>query len=522
PTTSGHSDAATQVTAADREQVASGLRIGRIGFLNVFPMHWALGVAAAMTGTPAELNTAIVAGDIDVACMSSIEYPRNADDLILLPSMCIAADGAVGSIFVISGVELENVRTLHVTAASATSVVLAQLLAKPRGGAPDIVTLAGEPGEILAADPHAGVLLIGDDALRARSHGDLGTASFTDLGERWLAETGLPMVYAVWAIRREVADKSPELPALLDRMLVESVRKFSVDPDAIATAAREFGMEPTAARTYFDRLCYGFGQHERKGLIRYLRMAQEQGLLAQVPAPQFVTMHSAIDDLDTTDDFPADDALGLSAHLAVTAAGGGSAGDLDEARERIVTQYHATVGTRTALNTRPDDAVDVERKLALEADARALDVDSVLQKALTEERLSDTEGIALLQSRRLIDIGQVAHELRLRKTPDDIVTFVVDRNINYTNVCVTDCGFCAFYRRPGDTMEGYLLSNEVILDKIRETVELGGTAALMQGGHNPDLDISYYVDLFRAVKERYPTFHLHALSPPEIQHIARR
>ncbi|MBC7645237.1 MAG: CofH family radical SAM protein, partial [Thermoleophilia bacterium] len=87
---------------------------------------------------------------------------------------------------------------------------------------------------------------------------------------------------------------------------------------------------------------------------------------------------------------------------------------------------------------------------------------------------------------------------------------------------VTDCGFCAFYRRPGDTMEGYLLSNEVILDKIRETVELGGTAALMQGGHNPDLDISYYVDLFRAVKERYPTFHLHALSPPEIQHIARR
>ncbi|MBC7644751.1 MAG: hypothetical protein H7123_06470, partial [Thermoleophilia bacterium] len=70
PTTSGHSDAATQVTAADPEQVASGLRIGRIGFPNVFPMHWALGVAAAMTGTPAELNTAIVAGDIDVACMS--------------------------------------------------------------------------------------------------------------------------------------------------------------------------------------------------------------------------------------------------------------------------------------------------------------------------------------------------------------------------------------------------------------------------------------------------------------------
>jgi cyclic dehypoxanthinyl futalosine synthase len=102
------------------------------------------------------------------------------------------------------------------------------------------------------------------------------------------------------------------------------------------------------------------------------------------------------------------------------------------------------------------------------------------------------------------------------------VTFVVDRNINYTNICVTDCGFCAFYRRPGDSSEGYLHSNQLILDKIRETVELGGTAALLQGGHNPDLELGYYVELFESIKREFPTFHLHALSPPEIQHIARR
>jgi cyclic dehypoxanthinyl futalosine synthase len=121
-----------------------------------------------------------------------------------------------------------------------------------------------------------------------------------------------------------------------------------------------------------------------------------------------------------------------------------------------------------------------------------------------------------------MDLGHVAHELRMRRANPDVVTFVVDRNINYTNVCVTDCGFCAFYRRPGDTFDSYLLSNDVILEKIQETIDLGGTAALLQGGHHPDLDISYYQDLFTTIKQRFPTFHLHALSPPEIQHIARR
>ena len=101
------------------------------------------------------------------------------------------------------------------------------------------------------------------------------------------------------------------------------------------------------------------------------------------------------------------------------------------------------------------------------------------------------------------------------------MTFIVDRNLNYTNVCVTDCDFCAFYRRPGDVREGYLLPKPVIYKKIEETLAIGGTGLLMQGGHHPDLGIDYYEDLFRSIKARY-TIHLHALSPPEIQHIARR
>jgi len=145
----------------------------------------------------------------------------------------------------------------------------------------------------------------------------------------------------------------------------------------------------------------------------------------------------------------------------------------------------------------------------------------VLEKALDGERIGDGEALALLESRDLVAVGRVADELRKRKTDTTRVTFIVDRNLNYTNVCYTDCEFCAFYRRPGDRNEGYLLPKAVIFKKLEETLAIGGTGVLMQGGHHPDLDIAYYEDLFSSIKARYP-IHLHALSPSEVQHIARR
>ena len=148
-------------------------------------------------------------------------------------------------------------------------------------------------------------------------------------------------------------------------------------------------------------------------------------------------------------------------------------------------------------------------------------VDEVLEKALDGERVTDEDAIALLRSRDLVAVGRVANEIRSRMTDPSKVTFIIDRNLNYTNVCVTDCDFCAFYRRPGDVREGYLLPKPVIYKKIEETLAIGGTGLLMQGGHHPDLGIDYYEDLFRSIKARYK-IHLHALSPPEIQHIARR
>jgi cyclic dehypoxanthinyl futalosine synthase len=148
-------------------------------------------------------------------------------------------------------------------------------------------------------------------------------------------------------------------------------------------------------------------------------------------------------------------------------------------------------------------------------------VSEILERARSGERISDEDAVALLESRELVPIGRAADELRNRKVDRRRVTFIVDRNVNYTNICHTDCDFCAFYRRPGDRNEGYLLPKAVIFKKIEETLAIGGTALLMQGGHHPDLGIDFYEDLFRSIKSRY-RIHLHALSPPEVQHVARR
>ena len=145
----------------------------------------------------------------------------------------------------------------------------------------------------------------------------------------------------------------------------------------------------------------------------------------------------------------------------------------------------------------------------------------ILDRALSGERITADDAATLLRSRDLLAVGRAADELRNRQVDPDRITFVIDRNVNYTNICHTDCDFCAFYRRPGDTREGYLLPKPVIFRKIEETLALGGTALLMQGGHHPDLGVDYYEDLFSSIKARYP-IHLHALSPPEVQHIARR
>ena len=142
------------------------------------------------------------------------------------------------------------------------------------------------------------------------------------------------------------------------------------------------------------------------------------------------------------------------------------------------------------------------------------------EKVRAGGRLERAEALDLYLHAPTALLGQLADEVRARKHPGRVVTYIIDRNVNYTNVCVARCNFCAFYRPVGSS-DGYVLGFEEIFRKIDETIALGGGQLLLQGGHNPDLPLQWYEDLFGSVKERYPSFRLHALSPPEVIHLSR-
>ena len=147
------------------------------------------------------------------------------------------------------------------------------------------------------------------------------------------------------------------------------------------------------------------------------------------------------------------------------------------------------------------------------------DIQPILDKILDSGRMTAEECATLLESNDFVRIGLAAHEIRMRKNPTDVVTYIIDRNINYTNVCNVVCTFCAFYRRPGKP-DTYVHSIEEIEKRIDETIGLGGTGVLMQGGLHPDFNIEWYENLLSTLHAKYPKFQLHCFSPPEIHNIS--
>ncbi len=145
-------------------------------------------------------------------------------------------------------------------------------------------------------------------------------------------------------------------------------------------------------------------------------------------------------------------------------------------------------------------------------------IQAILDKALADERLTAADCTALLESNDVARIGVAADEIRQRKNPGDVVTYIIDRNINYTNVCNVVCTFCAFYRRPGKP-ETYVHTMDEICSRIDETIDLGGTGVLMQGGLHPDFNIEWYENLLSTLHAKYPKFQLHCFSPPEVHNI---
>ena len=142
------------------------------------------------------------------------------------------------------------------------------------------------------------------------------------------------------------------------------------------------------------------------------------------------------------------------------------------------------------------------------------------QKALNFEFLTVEEGVFLFENAPLTELMNIANELRKKQVPYEKVTWIIDRNVNTTNVCIANCKFCNFYRIPGHA-EAYITDIETYKRKIDETFRYGGEQLLLQGGHHPDLGLSYYVDTFKQLKKLYPTLKLHALGPPEVAHITK-
>jgi chorismate dehydratase len=246
------------------------IRLGRISYLNMAPVFFELAAdVEEVEGVPTELNRALLADEVDVAPISSIAWARNAEQLLVLPRLCVSSDGAVGSIQLVSRLPLEHVRSIAVTPESATSAVLARVLV------PDAEHLAFD-------EPADATLLIGDAALRSAYE---DPTPHHDLGRLWTRRTGLPMVFALWAC----PDPPPPGVAELEDALVASLRLANEDPERLASdAAARYGYPAGFVARYFERLRYDFGPREREGLRAFLDAARDVGELADVPELRFV------------------------------------------------------------------------------------------------------------------------------------------------------------------------------------------------------------------------------------------
>jgi chorismate dehydratase len=246
------------------------IRLGRISYMNMAPAFYRVEAEyEEAQGVPTVLNRALLAGEIDVAPISSIEYARNPDTLRLLPRLCVSSEGAVESIQLVSRLPLEQVRVIAVTPESATSVVLTKVLLP-------------EAKQVPLGEEADAKLLIGDAALRSAFE---DPTPHHDLGRLWLERTGLPMVFAVWAVR----EPAPPGITALEEALVASIRRARAEPEQLAREASErYGYPAGFTARYFEKLRYRFGPRERAGFLTFLEMARDVDELGEVPELRFV------------------------------------------------------------------------------------------------------------------------------------------------------------------------------------------------------------------------------------------
>jgi len=264
---------------------ARPIRFGRIDYTNVWPVfhHFDPTRLQAKTelvyGMPAELNRLLRSGEIDISAVSSFAYGLNSEDYLLLPDLSVSALGEVQSLLLFLKSPLERVRNgrIAMTTTSATTVNLLKIVMKKfYGGDPEYVTAEPDLDRMLETADAA--LLIGDHAIRAswRDHG----YRVLDLGDLWRLWTGKWMTFAVWAVRREAAERYPDAIAEIYRALLASKRRSQEDPaPIIEEAERRIGGTAAYWRGYFGGLCHDFGAQQREGLSLYFQYARELGLM---------------------------------------------------------------------------------------------------------------------------------------------------------------------------------------------------------------------------------------------------
>jgi chorismate dehydratase len=267
-------------------------RVGHIQFLNCLPLYWGLMRSGALLGvdlhkdTPDQLNSALVRGDLDIGPISLVEYLRHAEGLLLLPDLAVGSDGPVQSVNLVSTVPLADLdgRRVALGSTSRTGVLLARMLLESRHGVqPEYFRCPPDLTEMLL-EADAGVL-IGDAALRARFDAPSRGLHVTDLGEAWRDWTGLPMVFAVWAVRREFAAAHPGLVKDVHEAFLASRALCLSELDEVARAAARW--EPFSEQTladYFRALDFALGERQVSGLREFARLAAARGEAPELPA----------------------------------------------------------------------------------------------------------------------------------------------------------------------------------------------------------------------------------------------
>lgn len=281
-----------KIKRQEQERLQGTIRIGQFEFLNGYPLYYGLergegwGCFQLVHGVPTMLNRLLLDGELDISPISSIEYAANTEMLQLFSRLSITADGAVDSIRLITRRPIDELASVALTSQSATSVALLKIIMSQLYGLePAYAPLAGDAAAAL--EEHDGVLLIGDDALKAFYDGEWEHSY--DLGEEWKELTGLPMVYALWAVTRKFFNlRRDEAYEVQERLLYSIEYCRGHWDEVVAAASRVYPFSPELLRSYFAKLRYDLTDEYRLGLMEFYRRACASGLLASTPGLNFI------------------------------------------------------------------------------------------------------------------------------------------------------------------------------------------------------------------------------------------